>query len=194
VRLCVRYLQASLLLPLYQKNCDTPPRALPIQFEQLPHFKKPKKKAPQEQRDEYKKLKLTFNTSTCYVEQFNHLRSELDKERWQHKTLLSVCGGSFCNRTCFTADIERIEVIVRTRKNARLYLRNQDSKSRRLYCAEGLLLRTYAKIRKCLDILRGKVPGIRFKEINEVYWKNGTKRKPLRLIVIAPTPYDKRDH
>jgi hypothetical protein len=57
----MRYLQASLLLPLYQKNWDTPPRALPIQFEQLPHFKKPKKKAPQEQWDEYKKLKLTYS-------------------------------------------------------------------------------------------------------------------------------------
>ena len=30
---------------------------------------------------------------------------------------------------------------------------------------------------------------IRYKEVNKVLWQNGTKEKPLRLIVLAPLPY-----
>lgn len=30
---------------------------------------------------------------------------------------------------------------------------------------------------------------MKYKEHNKVYWKNGTKKKEVRLIVIGPTPY-----
>src|SRR5579872_4235552 len=38
----------------------------------------------------------------------------------------------------------------------------------------------------------GKRRKVRYKEVAEVYWQNGAKQRPLRLIVIAPTPYRKR--
>ncbi len=34
--------------------------------------------------------------------------------------------------------------------------------------------------------------GARYKEVNEVYWQGGARRTPLRLLVVAPTPYSKR--
>ena len=37
----------------------------------------------------------------------------------------------------------------------------------------------------------GKRRKIRYKEVAEVYWQRGAKQRPLRLIVIAPTPYRK---
>src|SRR5439155_21665940 len=37
----------------------------------------------------------------------------------------------------------------------------------------------------------GKRRKIRYKEVAEVYWQSGAKQRPLRLIVIAPTPYRK---
>src|SRR6202011_4363252 len=37
----------------------------------------------------------------------------------------------------------------------------------------------------------GKRRKIRYKQVVEVYWQRGAKQRPLRLIVIAPTPYRK---
>src|SRR5260370_27122486 len=37
----------------------------------------------------------------------------------------------------------------------------------------------------------GKRRKIRYKEVNHVYWQGGGRKRPLRLIVIAPTPYRK---
>jgi hypothetical protein len=37
----------------------------------------------------------------------------------------------------------------------------------------------------------GKRRKIRYKEVTGVYWQRGAKQRPLRLIVIAPTPYRK---
>ncbi len=37
----------------------------------------------------------------------------------------------------------------------------------------------------------GKRRKIRYKEV-EVYWQGGARRTPLRLLVVAPTPYSKR--
>jgi len=34
---------------------------------------------------------------------------------------------------------------------------------------------------------------VRYKEIEPVYWQGGARKQPLRLIVVAPTPYRKRN-
>lgn len=38
----------------------------------------------------------------------------------------------------------------------------------------------------------GKRRKVRYKEINDVYWQGGARTLPLRLLVVAPTPYRKR--
>ena len=38
----------------------------------------------------------------------------------------------------------------------------------------------------------GKWRRIRYKEVRGVYWRSGARRQPLRLLVVAPTPYRKR--
>ena len=38
----------------------------------------------------------------------------------------------------------------------------------------------------------GKRRKIRYKELSTVYWQRGARRQPLRLFVVAPTPYQKR--
>ncbi len=49
----LRFLQGSLLVPMYQKN-DQPPRSLPITFIEVPAVKKPGKKASEEEKQQYK--------------------------------------------------------------------------------------------------------------------------------------------
>ena len=194
----MRYLQSSVLLPLYNKE-DTSCRGIPVQFEQLPKFKKPRWNAPQEQHDEYQRLIKTYNSSTAFVKNLRYLRNELDLAGAQDKLLIAAVDGSYCNRTCLTANIERTTIIGRTRKNARLYFRDYNPPKvkrgkTRFYHPDSF---TPEEIRQDKSVLYedmkvhygGNWREIRYKEVQDVYWKYGTKTLSLRLIIIAPTRY-----
>ncbi len=189
----MRYLQSSILLPLYNKE-ETSCRGIPVQFEQLPKFKKPRKNAPQEDHEKYKKLIKQYNSSTAFVKNLRYLRQEIDNAGAKNKLLISVVDGSYCNQTCLTANIDRTVIVGRTRKNSRLYFKSTES--RRFYNPESF---TPEEVRQSKEYTYqnmkvhygGNWRDIKYKELSEVYWKYGTKRTPLRLIVIAPTRYKK---
>ncbi len=189
----LRYLQASIVLPLYGKGSSTPPRAIPVQLTQLPKFKRPRKKAPQDEWDAYRALTKKHNSSTEFVKQLRYLRSELNLMGHKDKSLLVTVDNSYCNKTCLSADILGTWIIGRAKKSARLFYRSTDG-SRKFYCSEGF---TPDEIRHDEQIPYISAPifygggwrEIHYKEVKEVFWRGATKRKPLRLIVIAPTPY-----
>lgn len=192
----MRYLQASILLPLYNDpTSPRPPRGIPIQFKQLPKFKRPNKRSSEKQHEDYKKLTQKYNSSTTFVKELRYLRNELDAMGYKSKKLLATVDGSYCNRTCLTANIKNAEIIGRTRKNARLYFKAEQD-TRRFYNPKSF---TPEEVKKNRDITYqkssfyygGKYRDVRYKEISDIYWKWATKRKPLRLIVIAPTPYQR---
>jgi hypothetical protein len=106
-----------------------------------------------------------------------------------------TADGSFCNRTCFAEVPERTALLARARKDARLCL-HAAANSRRFYAPEKF---TPEQVRK--DDARGwkttrvfygaKRRKVRYKELGDLYWQRGAAKRPLRLIVIAPTPYRK---
>ncbi len=104
--------------------------------------------------------------------------------------------GGFCNRTVFTAPRDRTGIIARLRKNAKLCYRAEPG-GRRFYAVEKF---TPEQVRQDDSIpwktaklfYGGKRRKIRYKELTEVYWQGGARRLPLRLFVVAPTPYRKR--
>ena len=85
--------------------------------------------------------------------------------------------------------------MVRARKDAKLCWRATGD-SRRFYGAEKF---TPEQVRqdaghawKTTKIFYGgKRRKIRYKEVGEVYWQGGARQRPLRLIVVAATPYRK---
>lgn len=187
----MRYLQASILLPLY-KDDKTPPRSIPVQFSQLPKFKRPGKRGSEEDWQKYKEQTRKYNASTHFVKELRYLRNELDLAGCKEKNLLVSVDGSYCNKTCFRADLPRTKLIGRARKDARLYLKAKEG--RRFYDSNSFTpdeIRTDESIPWSLVEIfyGGKKREVRYKVIENVYWKNATKRRPLRLIVIAPTGY-----
>jgi hypothetical protein len=90
-----------------------------------------------------------------------------------------VVDGSYCNKTMFRADLDRVELLARGRKDARLCFPAPPG-SRRKYAEETF---TPEEVRKDDSIPWNKV---------KVYyggrWR-GALTRPLRLIVIAPQPY-----
>lgn len=190
----LRFLQASLLVPLHRTTAVST-RALPIVFQEVSRVKRPGKKASAEMKQQYRQALKKQNLSTSFVAVGKQLRQELDQVGGQNKILVLAGDGSFCNRTCFAGIPERSILLVRARKDAKLCFRATDG-SRRFYAGEKF---TPEQVRQQKDrawkttkiFYGGKRRKIRYKEVTDVYWQRGARQRPLRLIVIAPTPYRK---
>jgi hypothetical protein len=191
----LRFLQASLLVPTY-RLAPVSTRGLPIRFEEASPVQKPSRQAKPETWQEYKEAVKQHNLSQRFVWTMGQLRLELDLAGGEKKILVLAVDGSFANRTCFRAPRDRTELIARTRKDAVLCLAATEG-SRRFYGAEKF---TPEQVRQ--DEQRpwketkvfygGKWRKVRYKEVSGVYWQGGAGRCPLRLFVVAPTPYRKR--
>lgn len=189
----LRFLQASILLPLYRNpNSEAPPRAIPVQFTEVPAVKKPGHRATEEEKQMYQVAKRKNNLSTKFVDCLKSLREELYNQGFAAKTLLAVVDGSFCNKVCFNIEMDRTHILARTRKDTALYHREQNN-SRRFYGEKftpEMVRQNEAITWEKANIFHGgQWREVRYKVLNKVYWKNGTKKKEVRLIVIAPTPY-----
>jgi hypothetical protein len=190
----LRFLQASLLVPLH-RNAPVGTRALPIRFQEVSRIKRPGKKATEEMQKQYKEAVKQKNLSRSFVDMAKQLRQELDDAGGQDKVLVLAGDGSFCNRTCFGDIPERSILLVRARKDAKLCFRAAED-SRRFYAAGKFtpeqVRKDESRTYKTTKIFYGgKRRKVRYKEIARVYWQRGARQLPLRLIVIAPTPYRK---
>ena len=201
----LRFLQGSLLVPDPSATSAESPsermatRALPIHFEEVSRVKRPNKKATPEQVAAWKAAAKKQNLSTASVQAMRSIRAALDKAGGTDKTLIVAVDGSFANKTCFGTVIDRTELLARTRKDAVLCFPAEPTLkgSKSFY---GKAKFTPESVRQ--DEARpygttelfygGKMREVRYKEVSGVYWQGGAKRRKLRLIVVAPTPYQKR--
>lgn len=191
----LRFLQASLLVPLHRSS-SAGTRALPVRFEIAPVVKRPKRKAPEQDWKRYREARKQHNLSQLFVAMMRQLRQALDTVGAAAKTLVLAVDGSFCNRTVFAVTLLGVQILARTRKDAVLCFRAVAG-SRRFYSPDKF---TPEQVRhdekrpwKTTRLFYGgKRRHVRFKEVTPVYWQGGARRRPLRLLVVAPTPYRKR--
>jgi DDE superfamily endonuclease len=188
----LRFLQASLLLPLHRKyNINA--RAVPVRFVAAPSLKKPGAKATVQEQARFREQRKQCNLSQQSVSVLIGLRRSLDQAGVAHKRLLVAGDGSFCNRALFRTPLERMDLLCRTRADLRL-CRPAPAGSRRTYDAEKF---TPEHGRQDESLAwqstklwhAGKRRQLRYKEVKQVLWQNGAGRRPLRLLVVAPVPY-----
>jgi len=190
----LRFLQASLLVPLH-RTANVGTRALPIRFQEVSRVKRPGKKAGQEEQKQYKAAVKVKNLSHSFVQMGKQLREELDLAGGRDKILVLTADGSFCNRTCFGDVPDRSVLLARARKDAKLCFR-APVHTRRFFALEKFtpeqVRKDESRAWKTTKIFYGgKRRKIRYKELGDVYWQRGAARRPLRLFVLAPTPYRK---
>jgi hypothetical protein len=191
----LRFLQASLLLPLHRTGSFSA-RAIPIRFEEVAVVKKPGQRASEEAWEQYTEDRKRFNLSQRFVQTMAQLRTGLDEAGGARKLLVIAGDGSFCNRTVLAAIPERAVLIARARKDAKLCFAALPG-GRRVYAAEKF---TPEQVRQAESspwkttklFYGGKRRKVRYKEVSPVLWQCGARRRPLRLFVIAPTAYRKR--
>ena len=191
----LRFLQASLLLPLHRR-APVSARGVPIRFKDAPAVKKPRRNASEAAKAQYRQMKKRHNLSHKFVDMMGELRQALDQAGAADKILVVAGDGSFCNRNVFTAARDRTEIIARARKDAVLSF-GAEPGSRRFYAPEKF---NPEQVRQDDSIpwlttkifYGGKRRKIRYKQLGPLYWQGGARRVPLRLFVVAPTPYRKR--
>ena len=188
----LRFLQASLLLPLHRKH-NVNARAIPVRFVSAPSLKKPGAKATVQEQARFRQQCQQYNLSRQAVSLLIGLRESLDQAGVSHKSLLVAGDGSFCNRTLFRTPLERVDLLCRSRADVRL-CHPAPAGSRRIYGQEKF---TPEHVRQNESIAwqsnklwhGGKRRKLRYKEVDLVLWQSGAGRRPLRLLVVAPVPY-----
>jgi len=192
--LALRFLQSSLLLPLHRRGGGSA-RAIPIRFEEVSTVKKPSRRADEDSWKQYRLDKKRLNLSHYFVSAMTQLRTALDQAGAAAKILVIAGDGSFCNRTAFSAQVERTELLVRARKDAKLCFAAAPG-GHRIYGADKF---TPEQVRQdeqrrwqtCKVFFGGKRRTLRYKEVPQVLWQHGARTRPLRLFVLAPTAYRK---
>lgn len=190
-----RFIQASVLLP-HHRDHELPARGIPVAFESAPALKRPGSRASADERARYNTARKEQNLSTQSLAVMRRLREDFDREGGTDRPLLFAVDGSFCNRAVFRAELARIELIARARKDAKLCFVAPEA-SRRWYAETTF---TPEQVRMDESILYHSATlrlgtmlhEVRFKEIPSLLWRTGAARRPLRLFVIAPQPYQVR--
>jgi DDE superfamily endonuclease len=193
----LRFLQASLLLPLHRKH-NVNARAIPMRFVVAPRLKKPGAKATAQEQAHFREQRKQCNLSQQAVSLLTGLRQSLDDAGVPQKRLLVAGDGSFCNRALFRTPLEGVDLLCRSRADIRL-CRPAPAGLRRTYDEEKF---TPEHVRQKESIAwqstklwhGGKRRKLRYKEVEHVLWQSGAGRRPLRLLVVAPVPYRRTPH
>lgn len=195
-----RFIQASALLR--PEGLDGPARAIPVRFHPAPSAKKPGKRADQAAwavyREAQHRQRLTVQGAWLIAD----LRKSMDELGYAERDLLMAVDGGYCNRSILRELPDRVEVVARARGDVRLF--------RPLSAAERIAWGRRRKYGEPLPLPKeissddrfpwqfalifgaGRIHNVRYKVIERVLWRSGTRDRPLRLFVIAPLSYRPR--
>jgi DDE superfamily endonuclease len=195
----LRFFQVTVLCPFRNRQQQPlPARSVPVRFEASPVLSKPGKKATQQQLAQYRSLLKARLSSVAARQVLEELRQDFDRAGASSRPLLVALDGSFCNQVFFKKAISGVELLCRCRKDAVLWQLHQPAADykgpKRFYdprCFSPDAIRQDETIpwQSGSFFHGGAFHTIRYKELKRVFWRKGAGRRPLRLIVIAPTGY-----
>jgi len=196
LRYGIRFLQLALVVPLH-KTTQAVARTLPILFEEATPVKKPRKgrKNYEQEMMQYRELKKTYNLSRYSLTCIDQTRRLLDSSGAFHKTMVFIGDGAFCNRTIFSYQTQRTELMIRARKDSVLCQKSNSAKrfyDEKTFTPFEIFKTDSIPWKQTRLVYGGKKRVVRYKEISNIFWRSGAKRRPLRLFVVAPTSYKVR--
>lgn len=193
----LRFVQASLMVA--SLDWQGPARSLPVRFEPAPPVAKPKKNAPPQEWDEYKKRKKALSLTQIGLSTVSSLRNALDQRPdTKLRQLLVAVDGSYTNKVLLKALPKHTTLIGRIRQDADLH-RPLDTKPNtngrpRKY---GLKAPTPKEVLSddsipfeeisCFAV--GEIRDFKVKVLRPVFWRKAGHDKPLILVIIKPMGY-----
>lgn len=185
----VRFFQLAFIVP-----CGpAAPRAVPVAFAHSPVPAKPGRRAPPEAWAEYRREQKRQPAAVAARAELVALRQGLDERGARARALVVALDGSFCQRRFLEEAIAGVHLLCRARKDAVLCHRHAGA-GRRFYGAKTF---TPESVRQDETVpwqaltarFGARLHDLRYKDCGPVYWRNGARRRPLRLLVLAPQPY-----
>jgi len=196
----LRFVHAAVVLP--HAGPGVPGRAISVDFKLATAVKKPGKRATEAEVKDYKELKKVHNLSVSGAKTAAALRCRLDSLGKSHIRLLLVTDGGYSNRTFLSGLPPKSDYIGRVGKNIALFrpanVMRKDGKPNkskiygdRLPTPEDLRKGTDYEYKETSIYYGGDFRDVRYKEITGVLWRTVTRKRLLRLLIVAPTPYRK---
>lgn len=189
-----RFLQVSAVLP--EGPGPSRARAIPIDMIPCPSPRKPRKKAPEEQWELYRKQRRESRISLRGAERIAQLRANLDQDGQGQRALLVSVDGTYTNSTMLRNLPARTTLIGRLRKDAKLYALPDPTKGRGRRRYYGDAVPTPEQYRQDEAIpwqqtkafLGGQVIDIEYKAIGPLRWR-ASGQLNLLLVIIRPLAY-----
>jgi len=196
----VNFIQAQRFLQM-STACAGPSgeaRMIPIDWRHAPVPRKPKPSATAEEIARYQEHEKRCRISEVGVGRIAHLRTWLDKNGAEHRTLRTVVEGSFTNRTVLKHLPENTTLVGRIRSDAKLYhLPDQEPDGRGRRRVYGLPAPTPEQLRqdethrwKTVDVFfGGEMRQVDVKQLGPLRWRAAGENLDLQLLVLRPIPY-----
>jgi hypothetical protein len=171
------------------------PYAISIGFYPKPAARKPRRReVSEESLAAYQAAKRESLLTMQGRKELEDLRAQMNRLGAKDRKLIAVVDGSFMNGPVAKEPIPGVEIVGRVRGTARLRERLPQRVRRSFY---GELLPTPDEFRQSAEVKwrstvvyhGGKPRVVKFKEVPEVFWKDGTGKRPMRLIVVQGNPY-----
>jgi hypothetical protein len=199
VNLCygLRYVQFSVLVSPADKPGAA--RALPVRFDFAPPAVKPKKNAPPEVHQAYKKEKKLRALPLAGLAAIASVRQSLDERADTAQRQLIVSGdGSYTNKAVLRRLPPRTTFVGRIRKDAKLHSPLPECAAAagrpRLYGPQAptpqqILQDDSIPVARIRCFAAGQLREIPVKVYGPVYWRKAGVAVPLLLVVIKPLGY-----
>lgn len=193
----LRFVQVSLMVA--PPGGKGPARSLPIRFQPAPPVPKPKKNAPPQEWDKYKKLKKALSLTQIGLSTVINLRNALDQRPdIRLRQFLIAVDGSYTNQVLLKALPHRTTLIGRIRQDADLHLpldTNAKTNGRpRKYGVKAptpkeVLSNDSIPFQEIPCFAVGEIRNFKVKVFGPVFWSKAGHDKPLLLVVIKPVGY-----
>jgi len=187
----VRFFQLAFIVPCQ----PAAPRAVPVAFAESPVPRKPGKKADPAAWAAYRAQQKRSPAAVAARAEIVALRQYLDGHGAKQRALLVALDGGFCQRRFLEEPMAGVQLLCRARKDAVLCRRHEgEGVERRFYgvqtfTPESMRQDDAVLWRERMARFGAKTHPLRYKDCGVVYWRNGARRRPLRLIVLAPQAY-----
>jgi hypothetical protein len=187
-----RYLHATLVMYRKKRGSWKAAKSISIRIKLAPHIKKPGKKATEQDWETYQAAKKENNLCRYASGMIQELRKLLDQLGYTDKVIKIVADGGYCNKTIFGNLPDRVDLIARCRKDAKLCFR---AGTRRNFYGKKTftpydIYKDEETNSKTAQLYYGrKISEIKYKERWWVYWQRGAKKCPLRSIVVYGVKY-----
>lgn len=189
-----RFVQVAAALP--EGPGPSRARAIPIDMLHCPSPRKPRKNAPEELWEQYRKDSLATRMSVRGAERVVALRAALDSDGQDNRRLVVSADGSYTNTAMMTTLPDRTTFIGRVRKDAKLYALPEPNPGRGRRRTYGHVMPTPEQVRQDDTVswrqiqvyLAGQCITVECKEVGPLRWR-ATRGRDLRLVIIRPLAY-----